>query len=218
MAYKAIVTRFGQGLSGNDIDYSTILVDSSNVLPPLITGNVLTIGTDLTTYTESEVLNAMETKIITDATGYGYNVTANDILYTSIVQSKSGLINISNSATKSFSSVSHSLNSAFQISTTRDCFVSYGVDIAATLSLTGGATGTITLQYADNSGMSTNLVTVNSAINANTGTLTLGLALTQTITAIVSGVIPAGKYVRIVTANTVGTPTFTYRTGQEVLS
>lgn len=117
----------------------------------------------------------------------------------------------------SFATSTRSLNSAFQVSSTRATFVSYTVDVATTLSLTGGATGTVTLQYANDSGFTSGVTTVQSAVNGNTGTLTIGLALTQTGTAAVTGMIPAGKYVKIVTANTAGTPTFTYRAGQEVL-
>lgn len=120
------------------------------------------------------------------------------------------------SPTKSFSNPARSLNTAFQASTTQDVFVSYTVDVSATLTLTGGQTGTVTLQYADNSGMSTNLVSVQSSVNGNTGALTVGLSLTQTGTAAVTGIVPAGKWVRISTSNTAGTPTFTFRSAQEV--
>lgn len=117
---------------------------------------------------------------------------------------------------RGFTQPMRSLNTAFQPSTTQDTFVSYTVDVAATLSLTGGATGTVTLQYADNSAMSTNLVSVQSGVNGNTGTLTIGLALTQTGTCFLTGIVPAGKWVRLLTTNTTGTPTFTYRQAQEV--
>lgn len=120
-------------------------------------------------------------------------------------------------AAPSFSNPTRSLNTAFQPSTTRNAFVTYAVDIAATLSLTSGQNGTVTLQYADDSGFTTNVKTVQSAANGNTGSLTIGLNLTQTATATVSGMIPANKYVKIITTNTTGTPTFTYRNGQEVL-
>lgn len=118
--------------------------------------------------------------------------------------------------TLAFSSSARTLNTAFQIDASRSSFVSYTVDVASTLSLTGGQTGTCTLQYADDSGFTTNVVTVQSSVNGNTGTLTIGLALTQTSTAALTGMVPAGKYVRIATANTAGTPTFTFRSAQEV--
>ncbi len=124
---------------------------------------------------------------------------------------------VTSGTTRSFSNPARTLNSAFQISGSRDCLVSYTVDIACTISLTAGQTGTLTLEYADDSGFTTNVVTVQTAVNANTGALTIGLNLTQTTTAGITGVVPAGKYVRIRTANTIGTPSFTFRAAQEVL-
>lgn len=116
-----------------------------------------------------------------------------------------------------FTNPARSLNTSFQISTTSAAFVSYTVDVATSLSLSGGTTGTVTLQYADDSGFTTNVKTVQSSVNGQTGTLTIGLGLNQTSTAAVTGMVPVGKYVKIVTANTTGTPTFTYRAAQEVL-
>lgn len=116
-----------------------------------------------------------------------------------------------------FANPTRTLNSAFQISTARAAQVSYAVDIACALSLTTGQSGTVFLEYADDSGFTTNVVSVNQFSNANTGSLTIGLNLTQTLTGTLSGMIPEGKYVRLRTANVTSTPTFTYRTGQEVL-
>jgi len=75
----------------------------------------------------------------------------------------------------------------------------------------GNASLTATLQYADNSGMSTNLVTVCSGRNSIAGVL----SLTNINTVMLSGVIPAGKYRRIVTAVT-GTGTPTAQPGQQI--
>lgn len=123
----------------------------------------------------------------------------------------------SSTGAMSFPSTTRSLNSAFQVSTTSAAFVSYTVDVATTLSLTSGQTGTVTLQYADDSSFTANVKTIQSSVNGNTGTLAIGLGLTQTSTASLTGIIPTAKYVKIVTANTAGTPTFTYRSQQEVL-
>lgn len=120
-------------------------------------------------------------------------------------------------ASKVFANPTRTLNSAFQISATRDAEVSYSVNISAALSLAGGAVGTIILEYADDVGFTTNVKTVQSGVNGNSGTLTIGLGLTQLVTATVTGMVPAGKYVRISTANTSGSPAFTYLSGQEVL-
>lgn len=124
---------------------------------------------------------------------------------------------IPSATSRSFSSPTRSLNTAFQASTTRDAQVSYSVDIATSVSLSGGAVGTVYLRYADDSGFTTNVVEVGRTVNGNTGTLVVGLTLNQTATAQVNGIIPSGKYVKLVTENTTGTPTFTWRSGQEVL-
>lgn len=118
---------------------------------------------------------------------------------------------------RSQSSTNRSLNSSFQPSSTRDSLVNYSVEVSTSLSLTGGAQGTVFLEIASDSGFTTNVQEVGRFTNANTGTLTVGLALTQTVTANLTGYIPAAYYVRLRTVNTTGTPTFTYRSGQEVL-
>lgn len=117
----------------------------------------------------------------------------------------------------SFTNPSRTLGTAYQISSTRNARVSYSVNIAATISLISGQSGTVVLEYADDSGFTTNVVTVQSTSNVNTGSLTLGLNLTQTITASLSGDIPVGKYVRLRTVSNTGTPSFTFVSAQEVL-
>lgn len=135
--------------------------------------------------------------------------------YSSVTTDAKG--RVTGGTNRSFSYSARTLNSAFQISSTRDALVSYAVDISATLTLTGGATGTVILEIATDSGFTTGVQTVNSSANGNTGALTIGLSLTQVATATVTGVIPAGSYVRLRTANTSGTPSFTFRTSQETL-
>lgn len=115
------------------------------------------------------------------------------------------------------SSASRSLNSSFQISSTRNTLVSYSVDVSCSITLTAGQTGTVFLEYADDSGFTANVVEVCRFVNSNSGTLTIGLNLIQAVTGTLSGFIPSAKYCRIRTANTSGTPTFTFRSGQEVL-
>lgn len=119
---------------------------------------------------------------------------------------------------RSQSSASRSLNTIFQVSTTRDCTVSYSVDISCTLSLTGGMTGTVILEMATNSAFTTGVQTLSQFTNSNTGSLTIGLNMTQINTAcLTANDIPAGNFIRIRTVSTTGTPTFTYQVGQEVL-
>ncbi len=97
---------------------------------------------------------------------------------------------------------------------TRDTEVSYDFDATVTISLLAGQSVTATLRYADNSGMSTNVVTVSSQVASNSGVLNL----TQANTLKLSGVIPAGKY-RQVTFSATGsgaTAPTTLKAGQEV--
>jgi len=115
--------------------------------------------------------------------------------------------------TRSWTSPARSLNTAFQITPSRDVFVSYAVDISCSAALLAGQAGTVVLEYADNVGMSTNVVTVQQATGSAGGVLNLATTSTATL----SGFIPTGKYVRLRTVNVTGSPTFTYRTAHEVL-
>lgn len=105
------------------------------------------------------------------------------------------------------------LNTAYQVSAARNSNVNYAVDVTVTALLLTGSRGTVTLQYADNSGMTTNLVTLMSGTSSIGGVL--NVSAVQTV--FLSGWIPAGKFVRITTANTAGTPTFAYSGGNESL-
>lgn len=111
---------------------------------------------------------------------------------------------------KTFSLPSRALNTAFQISTTYDTDVTYGVDITVASALLGTATGLVALQYADNSGMTTNLVTLPGGQNSTAGVLNISNIGTVTV----HGIIPAGKWVRIATTNTSGA-TFAIRSNQQ---
>lgn len=118
---------------------------------------------------------------------------------------------------KTYNVATRSLDTAFQISSTQAAEVYYTVKAACTLSLTGGQEASFTLKYADDSGFTTNVVTLGSLDNGNTGALTIGLNTVQTVQGVLAGAIPAGKYVKIVSANVTGTPTKTLVSAQEVL-
>lgn len=120
-------------------------------------------------------------------------------------------------AALSQSAVTRSLNSAFQVSATRLSEVRYSVDISTTVSLTGGAVGRVILEMATNSAFTTGVQELQSFGNGNTGTIVVGLVLTQLSTACLSGKVPAGNYVRLRTVNVTGSPTYTYQSGQEIL-
>lgn len=112
------------------------------------------------------------------------------------------------SGAKTYNFPSLAVNTARQPSMSYDTFISASVPITATLSLTTGQQGTVTLQYADDSAFTTNVVSVQPSSNGNTGTLAIGLGLGQIVSATVSGIIPAGKYYRLLTTNVTGTPTY----------
>lgn len=113
---------------------------------------------------------------------------------------------------RTIANATRSFNSAFQVSSSKDAMVSYSVQIASTLSLVTGQTGTASLQICATSGGS--YTEVARFTNGNTGTLAVGLNLTQTVTNNLSAMVPAGYYVKIVTS---GTATISYVVGQETL-
>lgn len=118
---------------------------------------------------------------------------------------------IKNKPIKTFTAgTSRTLNSSFQISTTNDVMVSYAIDIGVSISLLAGQSGTVFLESSPNNSTWTTMFSGN---NQNAGVL--GLSQTNTVTLV--GMIPTGYWVRLRTTNTLGTPTFTFRFGNETL-
>lgn len=118
---------------------------------------------------------------------------------------------------RSQSSASRSLNSAFQISASRDAMVSYSVQITVTASIGGGQNGDVILEIASDSGFTANVQTIAIAGTGQTYTLAIALQGVQPQTGVVSGFVPAGYYARLRTVNNTGTPSYLFRVGQEVL-
>lgn len=160
----------------------------------------------------------------------GFNSTVGDVAQdngAAIAQvncdwnASSGLAQILNKptipSTPSQSSATRALNTAFQVSTTRNSNVGYCIDISTTVSLSGSQTGTVVLEMATNSAFTTGVQTLQQFSNGNSGTLVIGLVLTQLATATLNAFVPAGNWVRLRTVNVTGTPTFTYQCGQEIL-
>lgn len=116
-------------------------------------------------------------------------------------------------APRSFATITLAVGSVTQVSTTRDAQVAYPVDVSVSSLLLGTAQGTICLRYADNVGMSTNLVTVMCGTNSTNGVLNVVNIGTVTL----NGIIPAGKFRRLDFTTNAGTATGTSRQGQEVL-
>lgn len=118
---------------------------------------------------------------------------------------------------RSQSAATRSLNTAFQVSTTRDAWVSYSVQITVTASISGGQNGDVVLEIASDSGFTANVQTLAISGLGQTYTLAIALQGVQPQTGVVTGYVPAGYYARLRTVNTTGTPAFAYRAGQEVL-
>lgn len=135
--------------------------------------------------------------------------------YSSVTTDAKG--RVTSGTARSQSPASRTLNVGFQVSTTRDSQVRYSVDIATTLTIAGGQVGTVFLEMSPVSDFSSGVQELGRMVNGNLGTLVVGVTLNQNMTGTMSGYVPAGYYIRIRTANTTGTPTFTYRSGQEVL-
>ncbi len=116
-----------------------------------------------------------------------------------------------------------SLNSCFQISSTRDAQVSYGVDITTTLTLASASRGSAYLRTYTDSGCTTGQQTLDGGTNGMPTTLsvTVGSQLIGSVPLKV--IVPAGSWVRIETAADAGTggaaPSFSIRNPgqQEVL-
>lgn len=106
--------------------------------------------------------------------------------------------------------VTRSLNTGIQISQYRDCFVSYSVQITSSITLSGGQSGSVTLQTSPNNSTWT---TIATQINNNTGTVVLGFATNNVQSGSLTGFVPAGYYVRMSTS---GTSSFAWQSGMEV--
>lgn len=120
-------------------------------------------------------------------------------------------------ADRTQSVASRSLNTAFQISSTRDCLANYSVDVSTSATLLGGQTGTVFLEIANDAAFTSGVQELCRFVNGNTVSLAIAITVTQNVTGTMTGYVPSSKWARLRTANTVGAPTFAYRSGQEVL-
>lgn len=108
------------------------------------------------------------------------------------------------------------LNTCFQVSSTRDVQVSYAVDVNTTLTLIGGARGSVYLRTYSDAACGSGQQTLVSGSSGLPAALSVAVGLQNLGSVTLPAIIPAGAWVRIETANDVGTPTFTARSGQEV--
>lgn len=187
-------------------------------------GNVATIGdipTTLSAFTnDSGFINASAltpyvqktTTVNGHALSGNVTVSASDLSLSTVATSGS-YSDLTNKPVPSFSTTTRTVGTAFQISTTRSAQVIYKIPVTSIAALLGGSQAACSLKYADNSAMTTNLVTLPGD-QFGVGS---GLVVTAYGTLTLSGMIPAGKWVQITTTNVSGTPTYGTVSAQEVL-
>lgn len=161
--------------------------------------------------------------------GSGVTLTAGVIAFPGMTQvnsdwsASSGVAQILNKPTiptilpRSFAYPTRALNTCFQVSSTRDALVSYGVDVTTTLTLTNGGQGSAALRTYTDSGCSLGGQTIVSGTSGLPATLTVTVGLQNLGTVVLGGVAPAGLWERLETTTNVGTVTFAARQGQETL-
>lgn len=115
---------------------------------------------------------------------------------------------------RTFNYPSRTLNTCYQISSTQDADFHYKVDVTSSLSLTSGATGTVTMTSYTNSGCTTGAQVIADGQSGQSGSLVIGLNISQVQSVPLDGTAPANRWVKITTANTSGTPSFSIRSTQ----
>lgn len=106
----------------------------------------------------------------------------------------------------------------FQISSTRDSFVTYSTTITTTATIGVASSGTIALEYAStNSATAGDWVEIGRITSGQTISLAALLQSVLAASGCISGMIPAGYYAKLRSINNSGTPTYALNSGQEVL-
>lgn len=90
-------------------------------------------------------------------------------------------------------------STGFTPGATRDAFVAYSVSCSAQITLLGGATSTATLQTSPTGSVWTDVAQTSSGI---TGTVLVGITVTNTQVGLLSTIVPAGYQARIVSSGT----------------
>lgn len=115
-----------------------------------------------------------------------------------------------------FSTRTPALNTCYQLSAARDVQVSYSIDVTTTLTLLGGARGSVYLRTYADSACATGQQTLTSGSSGLPAALSVAVGLQNFGSVALLATVPAGLWVRIETVNDLNTPTFTARPGQEV--
>lgn len=116
-------------------------------------------------------------------------------------------------AASTFNYPSRALNSCYQISGTKDADFHYKVDVSSGTLLSGTATGTVTATSYTNSGCTTGSQIIADGAASQGAALGI-LSVSQIASVSIDGTLSAGKWIKITTANTAGTPSFVIRSVQ----
>lgn len=129
----------------------------------------------------------------------------------------SGVIStaISSPVITSVATGARNFNQAYQVSTTKYVDVRVCAQVSCNLSLSGGQSGQVFLEYSADG--STNWTLAALVPASNTGTLTIGLNTTQISGGQASIILPPSYYWRMRTNNVTGTPTYTFTGGTETV-
>lgn len=153
---------------------------------------------------------AAEAAILQYGSDNSLGITAEDIIW--------GYLPVDSQAPATHSFTTGTGATGFQVSASHDSEVRYNVTIATTATIAGGADGTVVLEMAPtNSATAGDWVEVGRFRNGQAISLALTLQSIQTTASQLTAFVPKGYYLKLRTINNVGTPTYTYNSGQEVL-
>lgn len=111
------------------------------------------------------------------------------------------------------STPSRSIGSAFQPSTTQPTYVSYALRVVSSITLSGGQAGRIELRSDSSNPPST---VRGRVAGGATGTVVVGVSMSDTAEGTISYIVPAGHYVLLQSVNETGTPTYSINSQVEI--
>lgn len=126
------------------------------------------------------------------------------------VRGDGSLATFPTAGTRTFNSPSRALNSCFQISSTQDADFHYKVDVSSGTLLQATSTGTVTATSYTNSGCTTGARVESDGAPSQSAALGI-LSVAQLAPVGIDGILEHGRWMKITTAQTVGTPTFAIR-------